>query len=142
VITSYAATFSAFLLFWGRVSDLFSAKPVLAFNFIALGILNLAISFLPDKYSFFVVRAISGITGAALIPASYRLIVAIFEPEELCKAFTIYGISSVLANTSGIVVAAVLEFIPNKGQMVAWRWFFRILAAVIVSPSIQDQRRS
>lgn len=28
VITSYAVTFSAFLLLWGRVSDLYSAKPV------------------------------------------------------------------------------------------------------------------
>ena len=28
VITSYAVTFSSFLLFWGRVSDLFSAKAV------------------------------------------------------------------------------------------------------------------
>ena len=139
MITSYAATFSAFLLFWGRVSDLVSAKSVFSFNFMALGILNLVISFLPDKYSFFVVRVISGIAGAALIPASYRLIVAIFEPQELCKAFIVYGISSVLANTSGIVVAALLEFIANEGQMVAWRWFFRILAAVIVSPSIQHR---
>jgi hypothetical protein len=28
VITSYAVTFSSFLLLWGRVSDLYSAKPV------------------------------------------------------------------------------------------------------------------
>lgn len=66
VITSYAVTFSAFLLFWGRMSDLFSAKPVFTYGFIALGILNLIISFLPDKYSFFVIRAVSGIAGAAL----------------------------------------------------------------------------
>jgi predicted MFS family arabinose efflux permease len=66
VITSYAVTFSAFLLFWGRMSDLFSPKHVFAYGFIALGVLNLVISFLPDKYSFFVIRAISGIAGAAL----------------------------------------------------------------------------
>jgi MFS family permease len=149
VITSYAVTFckfspclsydnkltraAAFLLFWGRVSDLFSAKLVFSYGFIALGILNLIISFLPDKYSFFVLRAVSGIAGAALIPASFRLIVLVFEPEELGKAFTIYGMSGAIANSTGIIVAGLVEFIPNKGQMVAWRWFFRILAAVIVS---------
>jgi hypothetical protein len=59
--------------------------------------------------------------------------VAVFEPHELGKAFTIYGMSGAVANTTGIIVAGFVEYIPNKGQMVAWRWFFRILAAVIVS---------
>jgi MFS family permease len=121
VITSYSVTFSAFLLFWGRVSDLLSAKGVFTHGFIALGILNLIISFLPDKYSFFVMRAISGVPGAALIPAAFRLIVAVFEPHELGTAFTIYGMSGAIANTAGIIIAGLVELIPNTGQMVAWR---------------------
>ena len=44
VITAYAVTFAAFLLFWGRVSDLYSAKPVFAYGFMALGVLDLVIS--------------------------------------------------------------------------------------------------
>jgi len=129
--TAYAVTFSAFLLFWGRVSDLYSAKPVFSYGFIVLGVLDLIISFLPDKYSFFVLRAISGIAGACLIPASFRLIVAVFEPHELGKAFTLYGMSGALANVSGIMVAGFMEYIPGGGQMAAWRWFFRLLAFLI-----------
>ncbi|CED82297.1 Predicted transporter (major facilitator superfamily) [Phaffia rhodozyma] len=132
VITSYAVTFAAFLLLWGRVSDLWSAKPVFSYGFIVLGILDLIISFLPDKYSFFVLRAISGIAGATLIPASFRLIVAVFEPHELGKAFTLYGMSGALANTTGIIIAGFVEYIPNGGQGEAWRWFFRILAILIM----------
>lgn len=113
VITSYAVTFAAFLLLWGRVSDLYSAKPVFSFGFIALGVLSLVISFLPDKYSFFVVRAISGIAGATLIPASFRLIVAIFEPHELGKAFTIYSSVGAIANSTGVIIAGLIEYIPN-----------------------------
>ena len=125
-------TFAAFLLFWGRVSDLYSAKPVFAFGFLALGILDLIISFLPDRYSFFVIRAISGIAGASLIPAGYRLIVAVFEPQELGKALTIYGMSGALANVTGVLIAGFVEYIPTKGQGEAWRWFFRILAILII----------
>lgn len=136
VITSYAVTFAAFLLFWGRVSDLYSPKPVFTWGFLALGVLSLIISFLPDKYSFFVFRALAGIAGACLIPASYRLIVYVFPPEELGKAFTLYGMSGAISNVTGTLVAGFIEYIPNGGQMSAWRWFFRILAALIVPVSL------
>lgn len=132
VITSYAVTFAAFLLFWGRVSDLYSAKPVFAYGFTALGVLNLIISFLPEKYSFFVFRAIAGIAGAALIPSSYRLIVYVFEEHELSMAFTIYGMSGALSNVSGTLIAGFIAYIPGHGQMEAWRWFFRILAICVL----------
>ena len=113
VITSYAVTFGAFLLFWGRVSDLYSAKPVFVYGFLTLGTVSLVISFLPDRYSFFVIRAISGIAGATLIPASFRLIVAVFEPHELGKAFTIYSSVGAIANSTGVIVAGFIEYIPN-----------------------------
>ncbi|ORX38296.1 major facilitator superfamily domain-containing protein [Kockovaella imperatae] len=132
VITAYAVTFAAFLLFWGRVSDLYSAKPVFAYGFIALGVLDLIISFLPDRYSFFVLRALSGVAGSCLIPASYRLIVAVFEPHELGKAFTLFGMSGALANVTGILVAGFIEYIPTHGQGAPWRWFFRLLAFLIL----------
>lgn len=106
-------TFAAFLLFWGRVSDLYSAKPVFAYGFLSLGALSLIISFLPDRYSFFVIRAISGIAGATLIPASFRLIVAVFEPHELGKAFTVYSSVGAIANSTGVIVAGFIEYIPN-----------------------------
>ena len=77
-------------------------------------------------------RAVSGIAGSALIPAAYRLIVAVFEPHELGKALTIYGMSGALANVTGVLVAGFVEYIPTHGQGEAWRWFFRILAILIV----------
>ena len=136
VITAYATTFSAFLLFWGRVSDLFSAKPVFSYGFVTLGVLDLIISFMPNRYAFFVLRAISGIAGACLIPASYRLIVAVFEPQELGLAFTLFGMSGALANVTGLIVAGFVSYIPTHGQGEAWRWFFRILAIVILPVAV------
>jgi MFS family permease len=32
--TAYSVTFASFLLLWGRVSDLYSAKPVFAYGFL------------------------------------------------------------------------------------------------------------
>jgi MFS family permease len=114
----------------------YSAKPVFVFGFGTLAVLNLIISFLPDMYSFFVIRAISGVAGATLIPAAFRLIVAVFEPEELSKAFTLFGMSGVLANSTGIIIAGIFEFIPTHGQGAPWRWFFRMIFIVITPVAI------
>ncbi|WWC90585.1 uncharacterized protein L201_005521 [Kwoniella dendrophila CBS 6074] len=136
VITSYTVTFASTLLFWGRVSDLYSASLVFDWGLLSLGFLSLIISFLPEKYSFFIIRALSGIAGATSVPSSFRLIVAIFEPKELNKAFSIYGISGALAAVSGNLLAGIIQLIPSHGQAIAWRWFFRLVAAIVVPVGI------
>ncbi|CAK9784302.1 MFS general substrate transporter [Cutaneotrichosporon oleaginosum] len=140
IITSYAVTFASFLLFWGRVSDLYSATHVFTYGFLVLGLINLVISFLPEKFSFLVIRAISGIAGAALIPASYRLIAHVFEPHELGKAYTLYGMTGGISNVMGVILAGFIEYIPGGGQMSAWRWFFRIVAIIVVPFSLLSLR--
>ncbi|WWC93545.1 hypothetical protein V866_000380 [Kwoniella sp. B9012] len=132
IITSYGVTFASFLLFWGRVSDLYSPKLVFTFGFIGLGIANIIISFLTNPIAFFVFRAISGLCGACLVPSCYRLITSIFTKEELSFAFTVYGITGSIANSSGVVIGGALLQIPGTGQLVGWRWYFRIAAALIL----------
>lgn len=124
-------SFASFLLFWGRICDLFSAKAVFLYGFGTVGILNLILSFLKDRYSFFVLRALTGVAGACVVPAAYRLIAEVFPPgEQRGRAYTIYGMTGSLANVSGTIIAGVFELIPNGGQMTAWRWFFRMVALV------------
>jgi MFS family permease len=129
--TSFTVTFASFLLFWGRFSDLYAPKFVFCYGFLGLGILNLVISFLTDKYSFLILRAISGISAAALIPSSYRLITAVFEEDELPRAFTVYSLSGALGASFGVQIGGLVELIPNGGQMSGWRWYFRITTAVM-----------
>ena len=59
-----------------------------------------------------------------------------FEPHELGKAFTLFGMSGALANVTGIIVAGFVEYIPTHGQGAPWRWFFRILGALIIPVAI------
>ncbi|ADV23629.1 efflux protein EncT [Cryptococcus gattii Ru294] len=132
VITSYTVTFAATLLFWGRISDLYSAAPVFSYGIITLGLLNLIISFLPERYSFFILRALSGIAGSSSVPSAYRLIVTVFEPHELNKAFTVYSMSGAIANSTGNIIAGTIMLIPSGGQGEAWRWFFRILSVILL----------
>lgn len=113
------------------MSDLYSPKPVFCYGFLALGVINLVISFLSDKFSFLIIRAISGIAGACLVPASYRLIGAVFEQHELSRAFTVYSLCGALGASFGVQIGGVVELIPLGGQMQGWRWYFRIVAALM-----------
>lgn len=97
-----------------------------------LGLLSLVTSFLTNKYAFFIFRALAGIAGAMLVPASYRLISYVFEPRELGRAFTLFNMSGSIASATGTVIAGFIEHIPGTGQMTAWRWFFRIVAALVL----------
>ncbi|WVN87505.1 uncharacterized protein L203_102687 [Cryptococcus depauperatus CBS 7841] len=132
IVTSYSVTFASFLLFFGRLSDLYSAKQVFAYGFFGVGVLNLIISFMPNQYAYFVFRALSGIAGAATIPSAFRLILAIFEPKELSVALTLFGLSGALANATGLIIAGLFGFITAGGQQADWRWFFRMMAIMIV----------
>ncbi|WVQ64086.1 uncharacterized protein L199_002245 [Kwoniella botswanensis] len=136
IVTAYIVTFASFLLFFGRLSDLFSAKPVFTWSFFILGVLNLIISFMNDQYAFFVLRALAGIAGAGTIPSAFRLIVSIFEPEELNVAFTIFGLSAAIANGTGLIIAGLFGFITAGGQQSAWRWFFRMFAIICIPFSL------
>ena len=95
------------------------------------GTCNLIISFLPNPYAFFVFRALSGICGSALVPASYRLITKFFNRDEARFGFTVIGIIASLSNALGLVLGGVFELIPGTGQMTAWRWYFRASAAIM-----------
>jgi MFS family permease len=123
-------TFASFLLLWGGVVDLYPAKTVFTSAFVAVGIANLILSFLTDRFAFFVVRALQGIAAAALVPSAYRLISCTFPPAERQKAYTLYGMTGSIANVSGTIIAGVIDLIPNGGQMRSWRWFFRIVSVV------------
>ena len=132
--TSFGLTFASFLLFWGRFADLYSPKPVFCGSFLTFGVLNLIVSFLDDKFSFLILRALAGVSAAALIPASYRLITAVFEKHELPRAFTVYSLSGSMAGACGVMFGGLVMLIPNGGQMMGWRWFFRITSLVVYVP--------
>ena len=110
---------------------MFSARPVFIYGFIGVAVINLIISFMPNQYAYFVLRALSGIAGAATIPSAFRLILAIFEPQELRLALTLFGLSGALANVTGLLIAGFFGFITAGGQMSAWRWFFRFITILI-----------
>jgi MFS family permease len=70
VINAYALSFAAFLLVAGRLADTFQVRVLFLLGLVGLGILCLVTSFITNKYGFFILRGISGLFGALIIPSA------------------------------------------------------------------------
>lgn len=71
VINAYALSFAAFLLVAGRLADTFQVRILFVLGLVGLGGLCLVTSFITsNKYAFFVIRGISGLFGALIIPSA------------------------------------------------------------------------
>jgi MFS family permease len=70
IITAYSMTFASFMLFAGRLADLFPAQWLFEGGLFLLGILMIVLSFIRNKYAFLVIRALQGICGAMTVPSA------------------------------------------------------------------------
>jgi len=70
VLNAYALSFAAFLLVAGRLADMFKVRILFILGLTGLGSLCLVTSFIENKFGFFVLRGISGLFGALIIPSA------------------------------------------------------------------------
>ncbi|ODO11534.1 hypothetical protein I350_00314 [Cryptococcus amylolentus CBS 6273] len=125
IITSYSICFAAFLLFAGRLSDIFPASIVFEGGFFVLGIFSLVVSFVTsNKYGFLILRGLAGIAGSMTIPSSYHLTVHMFpDHKEQQAKLALLSLSGAIGNVLGLQVMT-----PVVRQ--SYKWFFRVLAII------------
>lgn len=104
IITSYSLCFAAFLLFAGRLADLFPAQIIFEAGFLSLGILSLVTSFVTsDKFGFLILRGLGGIAGAMTIPSAYHLLVHMFpDPATQQAKLALLGLAGATGNVLGL----------------------------------------
>ena len=74
-------------MLFGRLADLHAPQPIFCVAFAVIGVMNLSLSFLTDRYGFLILRVFTGIAAAAVVPSSYRLIPMIFQPNQKIDGF-------------------------------------------------------
>ncbi|KAF8323832.1 MFS general substrate transporter [Clavulina sp. PMI_390] len=137
---SYSATFSAFMLISGRVSDIYSARWTFIAGAFAIGVFAIGSAVTTTKVPFYVLRAFSGIGAGMNVPSALTLIVEWFpEPEEQAMALALFGSGVGFGNVLGVIFGA--EFIEHQ----TWKWILYFLgifsltvaafALLIVPPS-------
>jgi EmrB/QacA subfamily drug resistance transporter len=117
VVTAYALAFGSLLLLGGRISDLFGRKWTFVGGMIGFAIAS-AVGGAAQSFGMLIAaRAVQGVFGAVLAPASLSLLTTTFvDPAERGKAFGIFGALAGSGAAVGLLLGGALT------QILSWRW--------------------
>ncbi|MGF1430223.1 MFS transporter [Kitasatospora sp. LaBMicrA B282] len=105
VVSAYAVAFGGFLLFGGRASDLFGRRRMFVLGLSLYAVSSLAGGLATDPGLLIGARAVQGLGGAFLFPATLALVVTGFaEGRERNRALSVWA----AAGASGMVVGSLL----------------------------------
>ncbi|MEV4250845.1 MFS transporter [Streptosporangium canum] len=147
VFNAYVIAFGGLLLLGGRLSDLFGARKIFTTGWIVLIAGSIIAAAAGDAWIEIGGRAVQGVGGALIAPASMTLLMMLFghNPRELGKAMALYGAAAPAGGTAGVFLGGVIT------EYLSWPWVFIVyvpiglatLAAVpALLPATQGKRGS
>jgi EmrB/QacA subfamily drug resistance transporter len=116
VITAYALAFGSLLLLGGRLSDLLGRKWMFVTGLAGFSLAS-AVGGAADSFGVLVgARAVQGVFGAMLTPASLSLLTVTFtDPDERRKATGVYGAIAGGGGAIGLLLGGLLT------EYLSWR---------------------
>ena len=117
IVTAYALAFGALLLLGGRVGDIGGRKRIFLISALVFAAASIVGGAAPSFTVLVVARAVQGVAAAALAPATLATLVSTFrDPRERDRAFSVYGIVSVVGAAVGLIIGGFLT------QYLSWRF--------------------
>jgi EmrB/QacA subfamily drug resistance transporter len=117
VVNAYVLTFAGFLLFGGRSADLFGRRRVFIFGLSLFTLASLAGGIAQDPAWLTTARAVQGVGGAFLSPATLTIVITTF-PEATARARAL-GIWSAVAGAGGAAGSVLGGVLTAE---LSWRW--------------------
>ena len=116
VVNAYVLTFAGFLLLGGRAADLFGRRRVYLAGLGLFTLASLAGGLAQDAGWLTAARAVQGLGGAILSPATLTIIVTTYSGPRMAKAL---GIWSAVAGAGGAVGSLLGGVLTAE---ISWRW--------------------
>jgi len=127
IVTGYALTFGALLLFGGRVGDLFGQRKTLLFGLILFGIGSIGGGLAPTPETLIGARFVQGAAGALVSPAALSSLTLLFpDGPGRIRALGIWQGATAAGGTAGIVLGGLLV------EVLGWRSVFIINVPIII----------
>ncbi|WP_433380908.1 MFS transporter [Streptosporangium sp. CA-115845] len=147
VFNAYVIAFGGLLLLGGRLSDLFGARKVFTTGWVILIAGSVVAALANDAWVEILGRAVQGVGGALIAPASMTLLMMLFghDSRELGRAMALYGAAAPAGGTAGVFLGGVIT------EYLSWPWVFIVyvpiglatLAAVpALLPAVRGRRGS
>ena len=130
VVNAYVLTFAGFLLLGGRAADIFGRRHVYLIGMFVFVLASVGAGFAASGTQVVAVRALQGIGGAILSPATLTIIVTTFHGPRLARAI---GVWSAVAGAGGAVGGLAGGILTG---WVSWRWVFFINVPLGILASI------
>jgi EmrB/QacA subfamily drug resistance transporter len=109
VVNAYTLTFAGFLMLGGRCADLLGRKRVFIFGTGLFAVSSLACALADTKGLLLGARALQGLGGAVLSPATLAIVTSSFEPgPERNRAVGMWGAMGALGASSGALLGGIL----------------------------------
>ncbi|MHB2028063.1 MAG: MFS transporter [Acidimicrobiales bacterium] len=120
VVNAYVLTFAGFLLLGGRAADVFGRRRVYLVGVFIFTLASIGAGLATNGTEMIVVRALQGVGGAILSPATLTIIVTTFRGSRMAKAI---GAWSSVAGAGGAMGALLGGLLTGYAS---WRWVFFI----------------
>jgi len=141
IVTAYTLTFGGFLLLGGRIADYWGRKRTYLVGAAGFAVASALGGLAQNQGMLFGARALQGVFGALLAPASLALITVLFtDPKERAKAFGVYGAIAGGGSAVGLLLGGVLT------EYADWRWCFwvnlpvALVAVVLAIPIVPESK--
>ena len=133
-ITAYTLTLASFILLGGSLGDRFGRRRIFVTGMIWFGVTSLLCALAPTAGLLIAARALQGVGGALMTPASLAIIQASFADTDRTKAI---GAWSGLGGTTSAIAPFLGGWLIAVGS---WRWVFLInppLCAIVILLSLR-----
>ncbi|KZP33385.1 MFS general substrate transporter [Athelia psychrophila] len=121
LVSAYALSSACFLVFFGRLADLFGPKRVFIAGSLFMTAFSLGLSFVNDEITLDVLRGFQGIGAAATIPSSIGILATAFPPSRMRSfAFATFTAGAPVGAAIGMTLGGVLTQLTIQ----TWRSVF------------------
>jgi EmrB/QacA subfamily drug resistance transporter len=120
ILNAYNIVFAAFLVPFGRMSDLVGRRRAFVWGVLLFTLASVACALAPSVGLLVAARVVQALGAAMLVPASLALVVAAFPAERRTHAVGLWGASAALASGLGPPIGGVLVELGD------WRWAFLV----------------
>ncbi|KAK8011677.1 hypothetical protein PG990_010642 [Apiospora arundinis] len=132
VIAASSLTSGSFLLFFGKVADMFGRRSILLTSLFVFAAFALATGFARDPITLIILNAIMGLTSASIIPSAQGILGSIYEKPSKRKNYAFACFSS--GNHLGFAVSAVFSGVAS--HISGWSASFWLLAIIYSAVAI------
>jgi NTE family protein len=120
VLNAYNIVFAAFLIVFGRLTDLLGRRRSFVGGVLVFTVASVLCGLSPSVPLLVAARVLQALGAAALVPASLALVIAAFPGERRSHAIGLWGASAAVAAGLGPPIGGALT------QLGGWRWAFLV----------------